>query len=311
MTRGLFLVLALVACTSRDDGDIPTTVGPPPRLAKPAAAKVPGTTPGAPDPTSADALIHDAKQRAQAYDLSRITIEYIASDGMLDPRYSKGTVVFTQDRPEPPDDPERPTGAPSTPTPRISTARKCPTWSWEPGSWASSQGHCGAARIDAVRCPVLVIWQRAIADGAPPDALATLSMTGRSARSTTPPRWSFEIRDTVRGVSFSRAYPDDCGPIAEAPDPSVPSDRPLPASLDRTMIANAIGTAKPKIRGCQITRSRATVKISVKVTPDGVATTTVKEATSAELGECVAAVIDALPFPRTRSGGMFSYPLTF
>jgi len=311
--RAFLLVMALAACRSRNsDDDVPTRVGAPgePTSADRAMPKNP-TTPDSPDPTTADALIHDAMERAQTYDLSRITIEYVAKDGMLDPRYSTGTIAFTQDRTDPPDDPDRPTGAPPTPPPRAATARKCPVWAWEPGAWTSTQGHCSAVVIGAVRCTVPAIWQRAIVDGAPREALAKLAISGRAGRTTTPPRWSFEIRDQARGVLFVRSYPDDCAPLAEAPDPSVPSDHPLPVSLDRTMITNAIGTAKPKIQGCQITRTRARVKVSVKVSSEGVASTTVKEATTPALGECVAAVIDALPFPRTRNGGTFSYPFSF
>ena len=112
-------------------------------------------------------------------------------------------------------------------------------------------------------------------------------------------------------MSFARSYADDCGPIAEAPDPTVAPDRPLPAGIDRKMISNTLGTVKPKIRACHAERSRARVVLTIAVTPDGAATATVKEASTPELGACVAAIVNELPFPRTRGGGTFSYPVSF
>jgi hypothetical protein len=304
MRGAMIAVLVLVACKAREDGDVPT------RIAKPAKPGAPTRPPVAPDPVTADALIHTAQTLAKGFDLSRITVEYVGPDGLLDPRYSKGSIGFTEGREEPDDDPDRPTGAPvarSSPSSRP----KCPTWSWEPGIWVQVETRCKAQRIEAVRCPITVIWQRAIDDGAPRDALAKLTLIGTSWRATAGLRWNLEIRDTVRGVSFMRSYADDCGPIAEAPDPTVPTDRPLPPGIDRKMISNTLGTVKPKIRACHTARSRARVVVAVSVTPDGKATATVKEATTPELGACVAALVTALPFPRTRGGGTFSYPVSF
>lgn len=301
-------LLALTACKDREREDKPPR---PSRPSQPVKDDRPQRADLAdPDPLTADVLIQQAKQRAEGYALARIQIEYVGPDGMLDPRYSKGLVAFTQRPAEPDDDPQRPTGAP-VPKPPRPQRPKCPTWSWEPGAWTPTEGYCGAQQIKAVRCPVTVIWQRAIDDGAPRDALAKLTLLGKSERSTGGLRWSFEIRDTTRGVSFARSYADDCGPIAEAPDPTVAPDRPLPPGIDRTMISNTLGTVKPRLRACHTARSHARVVLVIAVTPDGKATATVKEASTPELGVCAAAIVNELPFPRTRGGGTFSYPVSF
>jgi hypothetical protein len=60
-----------------------------------------------------------------------------------------------------------------------------------------------------VRCTVIQIWQRALADGAPANAVAKISTIGGIG-------WTFAIDDAPRDVHFSRSYDDDCAPAAEA-----------------------------------------------------------------------------------------------
>jgi hypothetical protein len=50
------------------------------------------------------------------------------------------------------------------------------------------------------RCTTKTIWQRAIADGAPADAIAEITLEQSS--------WHFEIYD--QRLRFSRSYADDC-----------------------------------------------------------------------------------------------------
>lgn len=90
-------------------------------------------------------------------------------------------------------------------------------------------------------------------------------------------------------------------------------DPHLPDSLDPAMISAAIANVKADIAACG-TRSAAVgqVKVSVAVFPGGrVSRVFVKSAPDPVLGECVSAAMQNATFPKTKSGGSFSYPFTF
>ncbi len=156
-----------------------------------------------------------------------------------------------------------------------------------------------------MHCTVPVIWERAIAVGAPRDAVAKLVLSAGS--------WRFDIDDAARDVHLHKTFADDCGSIAEAPDPNVVQDLPLPETLDRTMITNAIGVVKPKVIACASDLSiKGVVKATVKETPDGApAAVTVRNTPDRALGECVKQAVASATFTRTQKGGSFSYPFMF
>lgn len=164
-----------------------------------------------------------------------------------------------------------------------------------------------------MRCPIQMIWERAVAEGAPRDAVASLKIGPVPRSSSSPGRWRFDISDKTRGVSFHKTYPDDCGLVVEAPDPTVAQDLPVPANLDRTMIANGIGVVKARVAACgDGVTAKGQVRVSVKVTPDGtVDSVTVKATPDPALGVCVKDAVSSATFTKTQKGGTFSYPFVF
>ncbi|MBA2541977.1 MAG: protein kinase [Deltaproteobacteria bacterium] len=87
----------------------------------------------------------------------------------------------------------------------------------------------------------------------------------------------------------------------------------LPESLDRAMISQAVAGVKSRVTSCgDKSPAKGSVKVSVKVTPDGsVENVTVKTTPDPALGACVAAAVKRARFPRTQSGGTFGYPFVF
>ena len=142
---------------------------------------------------------------------------YVRADGTLDPTYGTLEVEFgVSTRPlELIDDPSRPTGAPLPPPPPTAKPHEhdCPKHTWKPGAWELKVGYCRKREpLIGPRCTAKQIWDRAIANSAPKDALAVLDID--------PPRdhtasamWHFTISDRIRKVSFSKYYADDC-PLA-------------------------------------------------------------------------------------------------
>ncbi|MEJ7604019.1 MAG: hypothetical protein WKG01_39430, partial [Kofleriaceae bacterium] len=84
---------------------------------------------------------------------------------------------------------------------------------WTERKWAIRTGFCRKAEpVLGPRCTAKVIWDRAIAAGAPRDALAVLAIEGPS-RALGKPMWRFAISDRLRKVNFDRYFEDDC-PLA-------------------------------------------------------------------------------------------------
>ena len=143
--------------------------------------------------------------------VTSVTAKYIRPTGVLDPKYGAVEIeVGIPDRPVVDDDPDRPTGAPIEPAPEnIWTDRTdCPYLKWSDGDWAEDLKPCRKTRpIVGPKCQANAIWQRAIAQKAPDNAVAILTITGDS--------WQFSIKDPVRKVDFMRRYVDDCKPVLE------------------------------------------------------------------------------------------------
>jgi len=87
----------------------------------------------------------------------------------------------------------------------------------------------------------------------------------------------------------------------------------LPESLDRSTISAAVATIKGRVITCgDKSSAKGTVKVSVKVNPDGsVSSVTVKDTPDPGLGSCVAAAMQRARFAKTQNGGSFGYPFVF
>lgn len=86
-----------------------------------------------------------------------------------------------------------------------------------------------------------------------------------------------------------------------------------PAALDRQAISNGVASVKASVAACGThTTARGIVKLHVRVGANGLVTTASVAATpDAALGGCVEAAVRRAVFPRTQSGGSFSYPFVF
>lgn len=91
------------------------------------------------------------------------------------------------------------------------------------------------------------------------------------------------------------------------------NDSNLPEELDLNAVRAAMAQVKPKAAACGAKSSaKGDVKVGVKVGPDGtVKSTTVKVTPDAALGDCVAAAVKKVTFPKTQRGGSFTYPQRF
>jgi hypothetical protein len=291
------VVLSLAtACKKKRELDAIDSVG----------VAAPGVAPVAPavsqEPRQVGALLIEAQRKVGAYGITWLSVEYVGPDGLMDPAFARLEVWYGLTKTTT-DDPSRKTGAPVV-APAATDRTQCPRVAWANGRWESRKANCSAPGA-ALHCTVPVIWERAIAKGAPRDAVAKLVTSGTT--------WRFDIDDPVRDVHFHKSFADDCGAIAEAPDPNVVQDLPPPETLDRAMISNAIGVVRPKVIACADGSSaKGIVKVTVKVAPEGtVSAVTVRDAPDRALGECVKRAITAATFTKTLRGGSFSYPFVF
>jgi predicted Zn finger-like uncharacterized protein len=87
----------------------------------------------------------------------------------------------------------------------------------------------------------------------------------------------------------------------------------VPEGLDKPMISDGLGKVKDRVMSCSGKSSaKGSVKISVKVGADGhVTNVTVKNTPDANLGNCVASMMQKATFAKTQAGGSFSYAYTF
>jgi TonB family protein len=102
--------------------------------------------------------------------------------------------------------------------------------------------------------------------------------------------------------------------VKPKPDPTtVKPDPRLPKKLERADIKASMSKTLARVTACG-SRSAASgqVTVSIKVDGDGsVAGVTVKQAPDTALGKCVAKAVSKTTFPKTQTGGSFSYPFLF
>jgi hypothetical protein len=185
---------------------------PPPPPPKPAKPEVPTVVAS---PATVEQLLAAARvwargahEQLQVVDLD---VFYVDADGTLDPDSGKVRIELGRATPSA-DDPKRRTGAPVKPAPTQPTSCMELSWTAADGWVQQSRGSCREAVIPYPRCTVPVIWKRAIAKGAPADALAVLHVQER-----TPRRWSFAITDEPRNVAIQYSFDDDCELVVEKP----------------------------------------------------------------------------------------------
>jgi predicted Zn finger-like uncharacterized protein len=88
----------------------------------------------------------------------------------------------------------------------------------------------------------------------------------------------------------------------------------LPDGLDRTMISDGVAKVKARVMGCgEKSPVKGTVKVSVRVGPDGHVTSATPRdpVPDAGLASCVAAAMQKATFAKTQNGGSFAYPFVF
>lgn len=169
----LVVLVALVACSTEERTR--TRAEPERPFPRPTVAK----------PASVDALLADVRKKVAHPSVpSRIVIENVRADGSLEPSRGELEVWFVA-----------PDG--------------CQILKWRNEVWSAlpcSPSTSSANQPIVVRCTAAMIWDRAIAKGAPRDAVATVSISS----GTQTPRWAFRIGD----ASFT--FDDDCDPVVEA-----------------------------------------------------------------------------------------------
>ena len=204
-----FVLVFAIASRGRDDAD---EGPPPPEPPKP--------------PFVAATIVAEGLLKVPAnLRLGTIVVDYVGPDGLLDPTY--GRVVIETERPRPPpppDDPNRPTGAPA---PRDDYPwfgiDPCPEPRWSPSAgWTDDKGGCfalGEVSTGPPRCTVTAILAWAKKESAPP-GLASMKAQWMPSMDGYAWRWTFEIKDPARGVSFDRELLDaDCPPAERANPP--------------------------------------------------------------------------------------------
>lgn len=158
------------------------------------------------------------KETAPELVMMKYAASYVRKDGSLDPAYGKLDVELqTTDSVDGViDDPNRPTGAP---LPDVAPAEKlrtrCPTLRLEKGAWTVRETSCYKTRLKVgPKCTVAQIWSKALAAGAPDNALALVDLDRRGSG------WNFRVIDKLRGVDFHKHVNDDeCTPKPPKPNP--------------------------------------------------------------------------------------------
>jgi len=184
------------------------------------AAAIPAVDAGAPvdagppaiaSPADAANVLRVAREWADGDRVARLEVAYVGADGVLDPVHGRVEVRFGS-APVAADDPQRRTGAPVAPPAERGTPCARSKWAATTG-WALEDAPCKAV-APGPRCTVREVWTKAIAMGAPADALAVLTYD-----TTMQPIWLFVIRDAPRGVNVQLAIPDACALAVEASAP--------------------------------------------------------------------------------------------
>lgn len=191
-------IMATSASPSPDhpaiDAGVPADAGPPP-IASPAEAQE---------------VLRVARDWGGGERVARLDVAYVGADGVLDPEFGKVTARFGA-APVSGDDPTRRTGLPVKPPPEQTAPCRRTVWSATTG-WSFEDVPCKPVAAVGPRCPLPEVWNKAIAMGAPADAIASITYD-----TTMTPIWLFVIRDAPRDVNVQLAVPDDCALAVEAP----------------------------------------------------------------------------------------------
>jgi hypothetical protein len=158
--------------------------------------------------------------------IRQFTASYVRRDGTLLPGSGRIDIAFAL--PDGGDglvdDPSRPTGAPiPEPTQAEKQRDRCPLIQLQKGAWSVHDRPCNKLKLVGTKCSVAAIWSKAIADGAPADAVAVVERNQQTNN------WSFKVTDKLRGVAFSHYYPDVCEP----PPATAPKPNPFADPRDR------------------------------------------------------------------------------
>lgn len=190
---------------------------PPPELpvepAKPVEPPKPILPADPAKPIDADKMFASARtwasQQHAELQLLRAVTSYVDVEGMLDPEEVRFELELGYVSAA--DDPKRRTGAPVRD--RKAPAR-CPRLQFSPVSgWSTYDLPCTPAPPGFPHCSLRDIWKRAIAKGAPTDAVAVVTYDPR----TKDPAWRFAISDGPRGVAIAHRFADDCELVLEQP----------------------------------------------------------------------------------------------
>jgi hypothetical protein len=77
--------------------------------------------------------------------------------------------------------------------------------------WREDPARCGPSLPEPLHCTFAAIWARAIADGAPQPALATIKLSTVEEKNTLARVWVFTITDHRTSTDvFRRVFADDC-----------------------------------------------------------------------------------------------------
>lgn len=187
-------------------------MAPPPSPAVDAGVPADVGPPAIASPAEAGNVLRVARDWAGGDRVARLEVAYVGADGILDAEHGRVEVRFGT-APAAADDPRRRTGAPVTPSAERTTPCVRTKWAATTG-WALQDTPCKPVAAPGPRCTVQEVWKRAIAMGAPADALAVLTF-----ETTMNPIWIFVVRDAPRDVNVQLPVPDDCALAVEAPGP--------------------------------------------------------------------------------------------
>ncbi|HKE14819.1 MAG TPA: hypothetical protein VKB80_08155 [Kofleriaceae bacterium] len=203
-------------CSSHEPGEDPGDTA---REAAEAAQSPPRPTP----PFVADMLVAEGMARLGSnYLVQSVSIDYVRPDGTLDPTYGRISVDSTQaPQPPPPDDPSRPTGAPTEDPTAAALAMmmtSCPEPRWTPSDgWKmGDDGPCmtiGELPVGRPTCSTVKLWALARQEDAPQGLARITARWFIDAASSQHGvqwawMWHFELRDDRRGVDFTHDFPD-------------------------------------------------------------------------------------------------------
>jgi len=197
-------------------------VAPPDPPAPPAAPSPtkPDLPAAAPSPATVDQLLALARDWAGHKDdtlrVVHLAVHYVDAEGNVDDEDGEIEIELGTSA-QAAGGSKRRLGAPVKAAPPQAATCHTLHWTRKDGWWiteTTSLTRCRDASPPFPRCAVPVIWKRAIANGAPAEALAVLRL-----EEVTPRQWSFSITDQPRGIDIQHRFADDCDVAVEKPSP--------------------------------------------------------------------------------------------